>query len=127
EPRHARVEQLLAQIRRGVDQHRSRSAAEQQRAPPAAVLRIFRIAGAPVPCPVRAAQARHSGRGTAAQYRGDECSHERFAFAKRRKKLPVVALASSSGLISLSSASIAAVNTTKAGSLRLPRLPCGAR
>ena len=52
------------------------------------------IAGAPIAGAVRAAQARHARRRSAAEDRGDERGHEaRFALVKRRKKLSVVACA----------------------------------
>src|SRR5215470_6505775 len=122
----ARREQLLAQVGRSVDQHLGRAAAYKDRAAPPAVSRIAGIACAPIAHAVRPAQARHSGGGAATQDRDGERAH-RFAFWNNRKKLFVVAFASSSTVTPFNSASIAAVNVTKAGSLRLPRLPCGAR
>ncbi len=74
EPRHARAEQLLAQVGRGVDEQR-RFAADptavrpRMRAAPAAVPRIGGIAGAPIARPVRPADARHAARRAATQYR----------------------------------------------------------
>jgi hypothetical protein len=51
----------------------------------------------------------------------------RAAFVNSRKKFSVVAAAIASGATPFSSASMFAVCTTKAGSLRLPRKGCGAR
>ncbi len=99
EPDRLGVEQLLAQIRRGVDQHAGRAAGrfalDQQRAAAAAVFRIVRIAGAPAE-----RRPRHAARRAAAENR--EASGvmrrgvRRGTFENRRKKLSVVCRAISS-------------------------------
>ena len=66
-----RIDQLLAHVRRGVDQHRGfamgRMPPHQDRAAPPPVLRLGRIAGAPIAGAVRPADARHAARGAGAQ------------------------------------------------------------
>ncbi len=123
------VEQLLAQIGRGIDHHPRHAAFAlqlgHQRAAPAPVLWVGRVAGAPAEC-----RTRHPRRRTAAQD-GERQRHAasscRGTLVNSLKKLSVVAFASSSKLTPLISASALAVSTTKAGSLRLPRNFPGAR
>ena len=71
EPVHVGVEQLLAQVGRGVDQDAGHAVAvpllHQQRAAAAAVLRILRIAGAPAE-----RRPRHAGGRAAAQDGGGQ-------------------------------------------------------
>src|SRR6185437_1950848 len=93
------------------------------RAAPAPVARIGRIAGAPV-----ATDARHAPGRPAAQHRyAHETASGRRALLKSRKKFSLVAWASASTDTPLSSARSFAVWTMKAGSLRLPRNGTGAR
>src|SRR5579863_7147016 len=119
----AGLEQLLAQIRRGIDEQDRAAILHQDRNPAAAVLGVRRIARAPI-----AADPRHAPGRAAAQHRD---THQAVsggrAFANSRKKFAVVARASSSGVTPLSSATSAAVWVMKAGSLRLPRNGTGAR
>src|SRR5262249_15982922 len=120
-------------VGRGIDQHRrltgARLAPHQKGAARAPVLRIVRVAGAPVAGIVRPAEARHAARRSAAEDgRFENGAHAgRCTLVKRRKKFSVVTAASSSGVMPLSTASMAAVCTTKDGSLRLPRCGMGAR
>ncbi len=118
----ARSDQLLAHVRRGVDQHRGlalrRAPPHQDRAAPAPVLRFGRIADAPIAGPVWPANARHPARGAGAQNGDMEviapvlAQWGRSARLNSLKKLSVVALASASALTPLSSASTAAVLAT---------------
>ena len=129
-PLDAGLDQLLAEIRRGVDEDRGRlSAAEaldQRRAASAAVLRVGRIAGAPsLPDP------RHAG-GRAAAEDGQTKGHRArppadCSLGKTLSVLARVAAASASGSSPSASATTCAVETTKAGSLRRPRWGMGAR
>ena len=86
EPAHLGVEELLAQIRRGVDENGHRSLAlarlEEQGAASAPVLRILRIAIAPIP-----ANARHASRRAAAE--NGDAQHFKAApsFSRRRSGL----------------------------------------
>src|SRR4051812_35075715 len=125
-----RIQELLANVGRGINQNARRSAGpaalDQQRAAPPAVLRIVRIAGAPA-----AAQSRHTGRRTTAQ--NDEPQAHATAstgcgtLANSRKKFAVVWAAIASRERPRVRASTAAVSTTYAGSLRRPRRGSGAR
>src|SRR6516164_4871248 len=102
EPLDVRVEQLLAEVRRRIDQHagaraRRIAALNQERAPSPPVLRIGWIGVAPAE-----PDARHARRGSAAEDRGGE-RHAAFmaargALANRRKKFSVVWRAISSAL-----------------------------
>ena len=133
EPTDSDVEQLLAKVRRGVDQHIGRALAafllHQHRAAPPAVLRVCRIARAP-----DIADTGHAA-GRAAAEDGELERHaedgieaaERGTFLNRRKKLSVVAAAISASLTPRTAASRAAVCTTLAGSLVRPRNGSGAR
>src|SRR5262249_36446605 len=130
EPFDVGVEQLLAQIRRRIDEHAGSpgrvAALDQQRAASAAVLGIGGIGVAPAePAP------RHSSRRAAAEDGGGE-RHAAFmaargALVNRRKKLSVVCCAMSSTLSPRVCASTRAVSVTYDGSLRLPRHGPGAR
>src|SRR5205814_1156524 len=128
------IEQLLAQIRRRIDEDARRCAVgdvaafDQDRAPPTSVLRIGGIAPAP-PLP----HARHAARRAAAQY-GDIETQGSAAMActagilaNRRKALAAVISAISASLTPFICASTPAVCITKAGSFRLPRCGTGAR
>ena len=97
EPADAGVEQLLAKVGRGVDQHGGRALGarplDQQRAAPPPILRIGRIARAPM-----IADARHAARRAAAE-NGELQRHaalsgafraERGTFLNSRKKFSVV-------------------------------------
>src|ERR1700736_3266300 len=115
EPLDVRVEQLLAQIRRGVDEHAGApacvAALDQQRAAPAPVLGIAGVGIAPAE-----PDARHAGRRAAAEDRGRE-RHAAFmaargALANRRKKFSVVWRAISSTLTPRVCASTRAVSVT---------------
>ncbi len=91
---------------------------DQQRAAPAAVLRIVRIAGAPAE-----RRARHADRRAAAED-GEGQAHAAFASVRgtllnSRKKFSVVCRAISSADTPRASASTLAVSTTYAGSLAL--------
>ncbi len=119
----AGIEQLLAQIGRGVDEEPRPALLHHHRAAPPAVARVPQIAGAPL-----AADARHAPGRAAAQHRyAHETAAGRRALSKSRKKFSLVAWASAATETPLSSASSAAVWTMKAGSLRLPRIGTGAR
>src|SRR5260370_25754068 len=119
------VEELGSDIRRGIDQQRLAPLLDQDRAAAAAIARVVGIGGAPLALPVLATRPRHTARGAAAQ---DGYAHfRRSAFAKSRKKLSVVAASNSAMPTPFSSATLAAVWATKAGSLVLPRLGTGAR
>ena len=108
------VDQLLAQIGRGVD-HDPRGAVgaralDQQRAAAAAIFRVVGIAGAPAE-----RRARHAGRGTAAEDR--QCQRHAAAFGagtleNRRKKFSVVCREISSSETPRVSASTFATSTT---------------
>src|ERR1043166_9106326 len=115
EPFDVGVEQLLAQIRRRVDQHTGApariAALDQQRAAPATVLGIVGIGIAPAE-----PDARHAGRRSTAEDRGRE-RHAAFmaargALANRRKKFSVVWRAMSSTLTPRVCASTRAVSAT---------------
>src|ERR1051326_3757785 len=131
EMRAPRIQQLLAQIRRSVDKHGRcpivAALAQQNGASPPPVLRIVRIAGAPISGIVRTAQARNAGRGAASENGDFQSAHGRFARVNSRKKFSVVVSASAAKLTPFISASISAVCRTNAGSLRLPRWGMGAR
>src|SRR5579883_2986038 len=145
EPVDVGIEQLLAQIRRRIDQKarnttcRGTTAFDQKRRAAAAVLRIVRIARAPTQ-----GRARHSGGRAAAKDRelkrhaagGCNCanciklssmSRGRGTLEKSLKKLALVCRAMVSNETPRASANTLAVSTTKAGSLRLPRWRPGAR
>ena len=130
EPIDLGIDELLAQIGRGVDQHAGAPVRagplDQERAAPPPVFRIVGIAEAPAERRAR----NPSGRATAENGEGE--GHPlaiagRGAFANRRKKFSVVSRAIVSSDAPRVSASTRAVSTTKAGSLRLPRRELGAR
>src|SRR5688500_18573924 len=133
QPRHARRDQLALKVGRGVDQDGLARLLDQDRAALAGIFRVGRIAGAPGTGAAGSAGARHAARRTAAEDRdldrhaGRSIAAERSVLPNSRKKLSDVARASSAMLTPLSSATLAAVWATKAGSLRLPRLGIGAR
>jgi hypothetical protein len=60
EPADAGGQQLFAQIRAGIDQDGVASVLDQQRHPAPTVFRVVRVAGTPIPCPIRAADARNA-------------------------------------------------------------------
>ena len=133
EPADAHVQQLLAEVRRAVDEHIGRALfafpLHQHRAAPPPVLRVCRIARAP-----DVADTGHAA-GRAAAEDGELERHaedgidaaERGTFLNRRKKLSVVAAAISASLTPRTAASRFAVCTTLAGSLVRPRKGSGAR
>ncbi len=135
------ADQLLAQIGRGVDQHRCRAigaeALEEHRAAAAAVLRVRRIAGPPpLRDPRHAAGRAAAQNGQSQRQCGDYCLRRLRRLAlppasgslrKTACVLARVASASASGVIPRASATTAAVETTNAGSLRRPRWGVGAR
>ena len=91
---HIRIQQLRAQVGRGVDQHTGHAmrcfALDQQRAAPPTVARLVRVAIAPV-----AAKAGHAARRSAAQDDEAQLCHQAaclhvLAFQNRRSKLAVV-------------------------------------
>src|SRR5205807_1971757 len=127
EPVHLGIEQLLAQVRRGIDQDPGNACAVapfyQQRGAPAPVPGIARIAGAPTQCRARNAaggtraedgDARGHGARTQA---GAECLSSSAAacggtLRNRRKKLSLVWRAMVSSDTPRASASTLAVSTT---------------
>src|SRR6266850_1594982 len=121
EPSDISIEELLAEVRGGIDQDYRRTDLDQHRHPAATITPIFGIATAPI-----RPDRRHAGRRAAA-----EDGHPHLAGGRtlpnRRKKLAVVTAASTSGSSPLRSATAAAVAATNAGSLRLPRCGTGAR
>ena len=113
------IEELLAQIGRGVDKDTGNAARaaslDQKRGAPAPVLRIVRVASAPAKC-----RAGHAAGRSAAQ-NGELERHFRFHAAtaagrgtlpNRRKKFSVVCRAISSNETQRTSASTFAVSTT---------------
>src|SRR6185295_6312087 len=111
EASYIRVEQLLAQIRRGIDEQRGSARAggffDQDRAAAAAVFRIIRIARAPA-----LPDARNAAGGAAAED-GDGERHQTGAtLENRRKKLAVVILAMASADTPRVSARTRAVSVT---------------
>src|ERR1700722_2389935 len=123
------VDQLLAQVGRGVD-HDPRHALiggplGEQRAAAAA---IFRVGGIARPPPER--RTGNTGRGPAAEDRQPHRHAAAFGagtLSNRRKKFSVVWREISSSETPRASASTFATSTTYAGSLRLPRNLPGAR
>src|SRR6185437_11578160 len=109
----AGIEHLLAQVGRCVDEHGGARLLDQDRDAPPAVLRVLGIAIAPI-----AADARHTPRRSAAEHRHPhQDASGGFALVKSVKKFAVVASASASGEMPLSSATSAAVWVMKAGAL----------
>src|SRR5262245_9305054 len=137
------VEQLLAQVGRGIDQHAGDAHPvapfHQQRRPAAPVPGIAGIAGSPAQGGTRNAAGgaraknreaeRHAVRAVSpgARASGSAPAEARGTLWKSRKKFSLVWRAISSGDTARVSARTAAVSTTKAGSLRLPRWRPGAR
>src|SRR5882757_3522262 len=123
------VNQLLAQVGRGVDQDGFALVLDEDGTAAAAVAAVLRVGGTPFGSAL-AARPGDARRDTAAQ---DGYAHSwrsasaRFALVNSRKKLSVVADSSSAMPTPLSSATLAAVWATKAGSLVLPRFGTGAR
>ena len=119
-----RIQELLSEIRRGIDQNGRAVLLDQDRSPAASVARIIGVAGAPI-----ATNSRHAPGWSAAEngHFHETIAAGRFALLKRRKKFSLVARPSSSTETPLSSATFAAVWTMKAGSLVLPRKGIGAR
>src|SRR3984885_5662753 len=124
------VDQLLAQIGRGID-HDPRDAAircpfGKQRAAAAAVPGIVGIASTPTQ-----RRARDAGGGSAAENRQGQRHAAAFAgggtLLNKRKKFAVVWSDISCSETPRASASTLAISTTYAGSLRLPRNLPGAR
>src|SRR4051812_3535608 len=124
------VDELVAEIRSGIDQH-ARDAVctaplDQQRAAPPPVLRVAGIACAPA-----GAGPRHAARGAAAENREGQAhaaaAAGRGTLENNLKKFSVVWRAISSGVTPRTSASTLATSDTYAGSLRLPRYGIGAR
>src|SRR6516162_3927768 len=115
DPRHTRIEKLLAQIWGSIDKYDYSAEFYQHRHSAAAIAGIVGIAAAPI-----SPDYRHAGRGAAAQ---DRYPHWTGALAlpKRRKKLALVTSAKYCSSIPFNSATAAAVAAMKAGSLRLPR------
>src|SRR5215468_3256315 len=120
------ADELLAQVRRGIDHDTgdavSRSALRQQRAAEAAVLRVVGIAAAPAEC-----RARYAGGRAAAEDRQRQRHAVAGTLENRRKKFSVVCREISSRPTPRVSASTLATSTTYDGSLRLPRCFPGAR
>src|SRR5215475_14457365 len=122
------IDQLLAQIGRGVDHDPRRTVRagpfDQKRATAAAILGILGIAGAPAE-----RRTGDAGGGAAAKDRERQCHAAMAAgtFENRRKKFSVVCREISSSETPRASASTFATSTTYAGSLRLPRNFPGAR
>ena len=119
----AGVEQLLAQIGRGIDQHAA-PRFDQQRAAAAPVARVGRIAASPI-----RADRRHPRGGAAAEHGHFHAGQARRAGLGEQPE-EIVAWSprpARSGSMPLSAATAAAVAATKAGSLRLPRYGTGAR
>src|ERR1700678_2859591 len=124
------IDQLLAQIRRGIDHDPRYSAIRcllgQQRATAAAVPGIVGIARAPAE-----RRARHTGGGSAAENGQGQRHAAAFTgggtLLNRRKKFAVVRSDISCSETPRASASTLAISTTYAGSLRLPRNLPGAR
>src|SRR5690242_8519651 len=114
EPIDIRVQELLAQVRRGVDQHPGAlalAALDQERTAAPAVLRILGITGAPAE-----RRPRHAARRAAAQD-GELEAHAaaaalRGTLENRRKKFSVVWAAISSSDTPRACASTLAVSTT---------------
>lgn len=133
EMRDACVDQLLAHVGRRVDKHRCDAGVgfplDKNGAAPSSVLKVRRIAGAPIAGTIRSADARYATRRAATENRDVKMiAHVGgTTLANSRKKLAVVASSSSRALIPLRVASTAAVCLTKAGSLRLPLCGMGAR
>src|SRR4051794_40942849 len=125
EPIDLGIEQLAAQVRRGVDEQARYSAVlgdllDEQRASSAPVLGIARVASTPAK-----RDPGNAHRGAAAED-GEAPRHvaarsDRGTFANSRKKLSVVIRAISSVETLRAVASTLAVSTTNDGSLRLPR------
>src|SRR5258707_13883503 len=123
EPVHVRVEKLLAQIRRGVNQDPGDASSiapfNQERRAPAAVPGIARIAGAPAECgprnATRGARAknrevrRHAARAQARA--GCLSSFTPAVFRNRRKKFSLVCRAIASSDMPRASATTVAVST----------------
>src|SRR3984957_7292442 len=124
------VDQLLAQIRRGIDHDPRCSPVRcplgKQRAAAAAVPGIVGIASAPTQ-----RRARDAGGGSAAENGQGQRHAATFAgggtLLNRRKKFAVVWSDISCSETPRASASTLAISTTYAGSLRLPRNLPGAR
>ena len=133
EPPHADVEQLLAEIWRGVDKHIGRPLGtfllHEHGAAPPPVLRICRIARAPdIADTGYAAGCAAAEDGELERHAGDGIdAADRGTFLNRRKKLSVVAAAISASVTPRTSASRLAVYATLAGSLVRPRKGSGAR
>jgi len=115
DPRHTRIEKLLAQIWGSIDKDDDSSDFHQHRDAAATIAGIVGIAAAPI-----SPDHRHAGRGAAAQDRHPHRT-DALALPKRRKKLALVISAKCCSSIPFNSATAAAVAATKAGSLRLPR------
>ena len=120
--RHPGRQQLFAAIRPAIDQHGLAGGLNQYGDAAAAVLRVFRVAQAPVPCPIRPADPWHTAGCSAAE---DGDLHA--AFVKSAWKLAVVVPASSASLTPRRAERKRAVWATKAGSQVLPRIGTGAR
>ena len=107
------IQQLVAEVRRGVDQHRRAAGLDQDRRPAAAVLRVVRVAHAPPvadrghPARRPAAKHPHPHEATVA-----DAAVGASALVNRRKKFSVEMRANSSAVSPLSSATLAAVCTT---------------
>ena len=127
EPGDLRVDQLPAQVRGEIHQHDRLAvragAFDERRAAPAQVPGLVRVAGAPA-----LRHARHAaGRAAAKDREAQAHALPSFIFLNIANVLARVAEAICSKLTPLASASARAVETTKAGSLRLPRWGTGAR
>src|SRR6185312_4793157 len=118
----AGIEQLHAHIGRGIDQQDRAALLHQDRGAAPAVTRLVRIAAAPA-----AAHDRHAERCATSQDGHFHALRSLGILLKRRKKLSVVTRASAASSKPRTEAAARAVWTTKAGSLRLPRIGTGAR
>src|SRR3984893_10217265 len=111
EPLHFGAEQLLAEIRRSVDQRRGAARAcgflDEKRAAAAAVFRVCRVARAPA-----LSHARNAAGGAAAEDGEGERHQALGTLEKRRKKFALLIFAMASKLTPRVSASTRAVSAT---------------
>src|SRR3981081_3240776 len=119
------VQKLVAQVGRGIDQEGLAAVLHQDGAAAAAIARVGGVGRAPFAASAPAPYPSYATPPPAAQDRPPH--RRRSALANSRKKLSVVAASSSATPTPLSSATLAAVWATKAGSLVLPRVGTGAR
>src|SRR5258708_2817479 len=106
DPAHPSIEQLLAEIRRRVDQHHAVAAFNQYRRATAAVARVGAIAAPPI-----RSDRRHAGRYPATKHGYFHAGCE-AVLLNRLKKLAVVIAARSSTAIPFSAATARAVAAT---------------